>query len=45
MLVTDASLEGLKAVYGRDVHGEALQLDVRVDAAEGVSSSVCLGHA
>lgn len=44
LLVTDAGLESLKAIYGCDVHVIALKLDVRVDAAEGLSSSICLGQ-
>lgn len=43
--VTDARLESLKAIDCRDVHGVALKLDIRVDAAQGLSCSICFGEA
>lgn len=43
--VTDAGLESLKALNCRDVHGVALKLDVRVYAAQRLSSSICLSEA
>ena len=43
--ITDATLESLKAIYCCDVHGVALKLDIRVDAAQRLSSSICFCQA
>ena len=37
--------EGVEASHRGDIHGVALKLNIRINATQGLSRSICFGHA